>query len=194
MNLRHLLPLLFVLMGLNACGEPASSSSPLLETAVSPQLPTLTPVPTAVSNSIFIDANQDLGTISHYVYGASYGPWVTVTVEMQPLAEESGITYLRFPGGEWGDQNNLTDLQIDRFMAYADNLGAEPKINVRMPGGSPEQAADLVRYTNIENEYNIKYWSIGNEPDLYTPYNMYEDFDTARFTTVHFLFSAVKFA
>jgi len=185
MRLHNIFSLLFVLMWLSACSSSAPISSPQVEeTAVSTQLPTLTPVPTAVSNTIFIDANQDRGAISPYVYGASYGPWVTVTVEMQPLAEESGITYLRFPGGEWGDQNNLTDLQIDRFIAYARNLDAEPKINVRMPGGTPQQAADLVRYTNIENDYGIKYWSIGNEPNLYTSYNMYEDFDTVRYNQV----------
>ena len=182
--LRNTLLLFVLIVGLNACGASASSSSPLLETAVSTQLPTLTPVQTAVSDLLFVDANQDRGAINPNVYGASYGPWVVVTVEMQPLAETSGVTYLRFPGGEWGDQNNLTDRQVDQFVAYAQKLGAKPKINVRMPGGSPEQAADLVRYANIENDYGIKYWSIGNEPDLYTPYNMYEDFDTVRYNQV----------
>jgi len=129
-------------------------------------LPTLTPIPTAYPKTVFVDAAQSRGPISPYVYGASYGPWVTVTVEMQPLAEKSGITYLRFPGGEWGDQNDLTALHIDRFVAYARNLGAEPKINIRMPGGTPEQAAELVRYANIEKGYDIRYWSIGNEPNF----------------------------
>ena len=147
-------------------------------------LPTLTPVPTAYPDKVYVDVGESRGLINPYVYGASYGPWVTVTVEMQPLAEKSGITYLRFPGGEWGDQNNLSELQIDRFVAYAKKLGAEPKINVRMPGGTPEQAAELVRYANVENDYNIRYWSIGNEPDLYTAYTMYEDFDTKRYNQV----------
>ena len=145
-------------------------------------LPTLTPVPTAYPQILYVDAAESRGPISPYVYGANYGPWVTVTVEMQPYAEKSGITYLRFPGGEWGDQNNLTELQIDRFVAYAQNLGAEPKINVRMPGGTPEEAAELVRYANIEKGYKIRYWSIGNEPNLYT--NMYEPFDTVRYNRV----------
>jgi hypothetical protein len=54
-------------------------------------------------------------------------------------------------------------------------------INVRMPGGSPEQAADLVRYCNVENDYDVKYWAIGNEPTLYTAYSMYEDYDTVKY-------------
>ena len=46
-------------------------------------------------------------------------------------------------------------------------MGAEPSITVRLLGGSPEQATELVRYVNIDRKYGIKYWSIGNEPDLY---------------------------
>jgi hypothetical protein len=38
---------------------------------------------------------------------------------------------------------------------------------VRLLGGTPEQAADLVRYANIEKDYGIRYWSIGNEPNLF---------------------------
>jgi hypothetical protein len=58
-------------------------------------------------------------------------------------------------------------------------LGAEPYINVRMPGGSPEQAAELVRYANIEKGYNIRFWGIGNEPSLYEYKKGWEEWDTA---------------
>jgi len=33
--------------------------------------------------------------------------------------------------------------------------------------GTPEQAAEMVRYTNLERKYNVQYWSIGNEPTLF---------------------------
>ncbi len=36
-----------------------------------------------------------------------------------------------------------------------------------MLGGTPEKAAELVRYANVEKGYNIHYWSIGNEPNLF---------------------------
>lgn len=146
--------------------------------------PTWTPVPTPIPGVLFVDGTQELGRISPYVYGANYGPWVSVPWDLRPQAEAAGITYLRFPGGEWGDQHNLKDYHIDRFIALASLMGAEPKINVRLPGGSPEQAADLVRYCNIENDYNVRYWSIGNEPDLYTAHTIYEDMDTVRYNQV----------
>jgi hypothetical protein len=105
---------------------------------------------------LFVDGTQELGPISPYVYGANYGPWVIVPVDLMPQAEASGVTYLRFPGGEWGDQHDLKDYHIDRFIALARQMGAEPKINVRLPGGTLEQAAELVRYCNIENDYNVR--------------------------------------
>lgn len=143
-----------------------------------------TPKDVVVEDAIYVNPKQELNEISPYVYGSAYGPWVGVPFDLFDAAKESGITYLRFPGGEWGDQNDLKPYHIDQFMAICEMMGAEPKINVRMPGGSPEQAADLVRYTNIEKGYNIRYWSIGNEPSLYTGYTMYEDFDTVKYNRV----------
>jgi len=140
-------------------------------------LPTLTPVP----GVLFVDAARELGPISPYVYGSSYGPWVNVPLDLMGQAEAAGITYLRFPGGEWGDQYDLKDFHIDRFIELARRIGAEPHINVRMPGGSPEAAAELVRYCNVTNDYNVRYWAIGNEPNLYTGFQRYDDYDTVRY-------------
>ncbi len=38
---------------------------------------------------------------------------------------------------------------------------------MRLLDGTPEKAAELVRYTNIEKKYGVVYWSIGNEPNLF---------------------------
>ena len=45
-------------------------------------LPTITPVPTPVPDTLFVDGAQDLGSISPFVYGANYGPWVGVLPEL----------------------------------------------------------------------------------------------------------------
>lgn len=144
-------------------------------------LPTLTRVPTPVPGVLFVDAAQELGPISPLVYGANYGPWVGVLPELMPQAEVSGVTYLRFPGGEWGDQHDLRDYHIDQFITFARQIGAEPQINVRMRGGTPEKAAELVRYTNVTHNYNVRYWAIGNEPTLYASLARDETWDTARY-------------
>ena len=124
---------------------------------------------------LYVDVAQRLGTISPLVYGTNYGPWITVPYDLLPQAEAAGITYLRFPGGQWGDQKNLRDYHIDQFIALAERMGAEPNICARLPGGTPEQAAELVAYANLENDYDVRYWSIGNEPELYG------DYDTVRY-------------
>jgi hypothetical protein len=129
----------------------------------------VTPV-AAQSTGIVVDAGEVLHEISPYVYGANYGPLSFVPIDLYPEAEASGVTYVRFPGGRWGDQNNLQGFQIDMFITLVRMMGAEPAISVRLEGGTPEQAADLVRYANIENDYNVQFWSIGNEPNLFDDY------------------------
>jgi hypothetical protein len=63
---------------------------------------------------------------------------------------------------------DIQPFQIDVFMDFCRRLGAMPTISVRLLGGKPETAAELVRYTNLEKEYGVSYWSIGNEPNLFT--------------------------
>jgi alpha-L-arabinofuranosidase len=117
------------------------------------------------------------------IYGSNYGPWLVVPYDMLPKAYDSGITILRFPAGSWGDHNNVTKLQIDQFIDFAKKVGATAIFNVRLLGGTPEQAAEMVRYTNIEKKYKVEYWAIGNEPTLYNSEvkKFGETYDTVRF-------------
>jgi hypothetical protein len=124
---------------------------------------------------LFVDASQVLHEISPFVYGSNYGPWSFVPLDLIPAAEQAGLGFLRFPGGNWGDQNDITEIQLDNFISLARNLGAEPSISVRLRGGTPQAAAELVSYANVEKGYGVKYWSIGNEPEFY------QDYDTARY-------------
>jgi hypothetical protein len=114
-----------------------------------------------------VDAGQDLGPISPLIFGSGYGPWVSLRPETLPLAEQAGITIVRYPGGAWGDNNELQPYQIDQFVDLARRMGAEPYIHVRFPNSTPEQAAATVRYANVEKDYGVRYWSVGNEPTLY---------------------------
>ena len=145
---RSLFIFLFTIILLSACG-PA-------------------PSPTPVPGALFVDLRTSLGPISPYLYGTNYGPMHAVVLEAMPLVESAGFTALRFPGGAWTDQVDIQNFQIDMFMTFAKQVGAMPTISVRLLGGTPEAAAELVRYTNIEKKYGVKYWSIGNEPSIYT--------------------------
>ncbi len=126
----------------------------------------------AQNPKLIVKADQPLGSISPYVYGANYGPWSMVEPDMLPQAKASAVTYLRFPAGNWGDENDLKPYHIDPFMTFARLLHAEPSISVRLKGGTPEKAAQLVHYTNVEKHYDVRYWSIGNEPNLYRDYTV----------------------
>lgn len=158
---------------------PATPSS--LPSAGSLAEPTL--IPTAVPGTLYVDADQHLGAISPFVYGTNFGPWAVVPFDLQPQAEAAGITYLRFPGGEWGDEHDLRPFHIDPFIELAREMGAEPSISVRLEGGTPEAAAEVVRYVNVEQGYDVRYWSIGNEPSLY------EDYDVERYNAEWRLFA-----
>jgi hypothetical protein len=132
-----------------------------------------TPDPTPVPGTLYVDADRRRGPISRLVYGTNYGPWMGAFLpDVQRQVETAGITFLRFPGGEWGDQQNLDHQQIDDFIVLCRKLGAEPSISARLRGGTPEQAAELVRYTNITRQYAVRYWSIGNESSLYSEYDI----------------------
>lgn len=124
--------------------------------------------PTPIQDALFVDPGTALGPISPYLFGTNYGPMHAVVLEMMPLVEQAGFTALRFPGGAWTDAVDIQPFQIDSFIAFCKQVDAIPTISVRLLDGRPETAADLVRYTNIEKQYGVKYWSIGNEPSIYT--------------------------
>jgi len=132
-------------------------------------------------NTCLVDPTLTIGEINPLVYGVNHGPWAVITNKTLPLAQEARITMIRFPGGNWGDGNDLQPYHIDQFVLLANQLGSEVSLNVRLHGGTPEQAADLVRYANIENDYNIRYWGIGNEPTLFATSRDEPDYGVERF-------------
>lgn len=156
--------LLLPLLG-SGCGSHVSA----------PSARDITPAVSTTPAELVVDPEQRLGSISPYVFGTNYGPWMNISLGLWPQLEAAGLTYLRFPGGNWGDEHDLSGEQIDAFMELARRSGAEPAISVRLRGGSPESAARVVSYTNITRGYRVRFWSIGNEPSLYP------DYDTARY-------------
>jgi hypothetical protein len=135
---------------------------------------------TPLAGALVVDPGKDLGPISPYIYGSNYGPWTAVPVNMLPAAVDANITVLRWPGGAWGDANDIQTYQLDPFVDFCKQMGAIPTINVRLKNGTPAAAAALVKYANINKKYGIQYWGIGNEPTLFEA-EMKETYDTVRF-------------
>lgn len=168
MKLRSLFSAILVFL-LSACGSgnPLTSGNPTI-------------APTKQPDVLYVDSSQKLGSISPYIFGSNYGPFTSIPAGKLPEALQSHISALRFPGGEFGDANDLQPYQLDSFVELCRQMGAIATISVRLLGGTPEAAAQLVRYVNIEKGYNVRYWSIGNEPDLYEG-RPGVDYDTVRF-------------
>jgi alpha-L-arabinofuranosidase len=110
---------------------------------------------------------------------------VAVPANQLDAAYASGVAAIRFPGGAWGDRNDLKSYHIDPFIAFCQQIGAIPTISIRLREGTPEAAAELVRYVNIEKEYGVVYWSIGNEPTLFAAelqaLGKADDYDTVQY-------------
>jgi alpha-N-arabinofuranosidase len=121
------------------------------------------------------------------------------------LAEvrQLGVPIIRYPGGNFVSGYNWLDgvgpkkdrprvlnrasnstesnqFGTDEFLAWSRAVGAEPLLAVNLGTGTPERAADLVEYCNVESgtrwsdlrrkngaekPYNVKYWCLGNEMD-----------------------------
>lgn len=90
---------------------------------------------------------------------------------------ESGVRLIRV-GGRAMDSIRLSSYQLIKMVDSIRTYGMEPILQVPYFKNkySAEQAAEMVLLLNISLKKNVRFWSIGNEPDLYTtPYN---DIDT----------------
>ena len=86
--------------------------------------------------------------------------------------KNSGASIIRF-GGIAADRNMPTKYQYIKMIDSIRANGMEPMIQVPFFNNryNKQQAADLVTYINITKGKNIKYWVIGNEPDLSYSYS-----------------------
>ncbi len=111
-------------------------------------------------------------SINYWQWMPSYGDYTTGT---EALVAELKPAVLRVGG--YNNDANLPDpfdnAEIDRAVTCARAIGAEPLIQVPLladiDGSEPTAAtaAAMVTYANVTQGYGVKYFSIGNEPDLY---------------------------
>jgi hypothetical protein len=122
--------------------------------------------------------------ISPYAFGQNYWDWVDFTgsgttglTGTEPTAAGLHLNVIR-AGGNNNDTNSpmpFDAAQIDTFVSYCRSVGAQPILqvpllanNIDAGAASAQAAADMVTYANGTKGYGIKYWEIGNEPDLYS--------------------------
>jgi hypothetical protein len=96
------------------------------------------------------------------------------TAAVSDLMKAAGVRVKRYPGGSYGDIYHwkdhtapggyvAPDTDFDTFMASVQRIGAEPMIIANYGTGTPEEAADWVRYANVTKKYGTRYWVVGNE-------------------------------
>jgi hypothetical protein len=79
-----------------------------------------------------------------------------------PKVKESGVKIIRI-GGNAFEHNMPSFGQLEGWVKAIREIGAEPMIQVSSLE-TAEKAAACVKYFNQDKKYNLKYWSIGNEP------------------------------
>ncbi|MBD3418514.1 MAG: carbohydrate-binding protein [Chitinivibrionales bacterium] len=78
---------------------------------------------------------------------------------------------LRYPGGLRADEDHWQEVlarkdwmvDTDEFIEFCRTTGNEAMITVNFGRGTPEQAAAWVKHCNVDNDYNVRYWEVGNE-------------------------------
>jgi hypothetical protein len=131
---------------------------------------------------ISIDAKKNLGKVHELFFGLNVARWdeslfpspakdMLLTCDRNAIKKvsEAKFKLLKYPGGNdadayiWNDpHNNESEMDTDEFAAFCKALGAEGfiTINFNQPASL---AAEWVKYCNIKNNYNIKYWEVGDE-------------------------------
>jgi hypothetical protein len=141
-----------------------------------------TPVPAAavIINETAPRLREGNWSVNYWMWSPTYGDDLPGTE-----GEVAALTprYLRV-GGYNNDANTpdpFDSAQLDTMVAYARTIGAEPILQVPLlantSGATPTaaDAAAMVTYANGTRGYKIKYFSIGNEPDLYATQGLPSD-------------------
>jgi hypothetical protein len=130
----------------------------------------------SAGRGLVVDTGKVLAPVRPAVLsGFNFGNWMAI-VEFLEDFQAVKPAELRFPGGNVGDENDLTDAGLAAFQSNLSMLGNPPTvIQTRVFGGGmskdpaknrPEDAAENVRMAKAKG-IKVRYWEIGNEPDLF---------------------------
>src|SRR6476659_5054158 len=120
----------------------------------------------ATPAQIAVEAGRELWRIPPTVRGFNF--WGTRSdAAFMPAYQKIGLNLLRFPPGQAGDQQPVSQELINDSSKVMQAVGGDMVVEVQLRGGTPEQAANSVRYANLQKKYGARCWEVGNEPDLY---------------------------
>jgi hypothetical protein len=120
-----------------------------------------------------ISATPSLSIADTALGGFNFGNWMQVS-EFKDQLVNVGPAVLRFPGGNNGDENDLTVDALTAMKSSAGLLGKprfilQTRVFASRPDAKnrPEDAAEAARAAK-KLGLDVVYWEIGNEPDLYS--------------------------
>ncbi|MCX0242110.1 cellulose binding domain-containing protein [Streptomyces drozdowiczii] len=123
-----------------------------------------------------VNAQAALGTLTGAARGVNTAIWDAHMndPEVADLMTAADVGAMRYPGGSYADIYHwethtapggyvAPGTGFDAFMGTVRAAGAQPILIANYGSGTPEEAADWVRYANVTKKYGAKYWEIGNE-------------------------------
>ncbi|NUT94257.1 MAG: alpha-L-arabinofuranosidase [Saccharothrix sp.] len=138
-----------------------------------------TAVPSAGADTavtVTVNARAGLETVHDAAIGVNHAIWDPQlgTDAVADLLKDAGVRAMRYPGGSYSDIYHWRDhtapggyvapnTDFDTFMAGVRRAGGQPIVTANYGTGTPAEAAEWVRYANVEKGYGVKYWEIGNE-------------------------------
>ncbi len=151
------------------------------------------------SADVTVDAT-DAAPVSEFFFGQNYWSWVdewgSQVDGTEEMVAELNIQLLRV-GGTENDRNYpeaFDYAELDAAVAYADAIGAEILFQIPLlnnMNGEPMDVASALELVNYirEKGYPIRYFAIGNEPDIYTDQGVKDAYSVAELCTA---FSAMS--
>ncbi len=125
---------------------------------------------------VSVDASQAIRVVDGRLFGVNAAVWDSAfdTKATAGFLQNMGTRIMRFPGGSLSDEyhwaSNTTSsntwtwaTSFDHFAHIATNVNSQAFITVNYGTGTPQEAADWVRYSSVTKHYGLKYWEIGNE-------------------------------
>lgn len=126
--------------------------------------------------TVDVDVRAGLATVPDTAIGVNHAIWDAElgTPAVSDLLKAAGVQMLRYPGGSYADIYHWRDhtapggyvapnTDFDTFMAGVRRVGGQPMIIANYGTGTAQEAADWVRYANVTKDYDVTYWTVGNE-------------------------------
>jgi len=170
---------LAILAALGCASSPAPSPDAAPDDTSSPNQATDLPPPISGMVEIWAAAasrtprtTAGIG-VSYWQWSPTWGNLIAGT-ETQVAALKPMVIRIGGYNNDANTPDTFDNAQMDKAVAYARAIGAEPIVQVPLLAAdskgtapTPENAAAMVAYANVTAKYGIRYFSIGNEPDLY---------------------------